>query len=446
MAHCAKHIRHYFTQRSINTDQLPGIMVKHIYTGAMGNVWAILMTGVFMIYFGNRIGLTKFEWGIMSAIGSWMLLMEIPAAGLTQRLGHRKLLWFLCATTDRSLRFIGIMIALLLWHFNIPHPGLALIATIALATFLGAMAGPPWLSWLTDLIPEKEHGRFWGRRSAWVSIAVLCTMLPAAFFIDRLPEDMKLTVTIWIFLIATVIGIIDIVVHGSIPEPAMARSKDPNFWRHIMEPLRDRGFRPFLIFSFVWTFAVMVGAVLFTVFIMKDMGGDKNIFGTALATTGAYLGGSMLTAKWTGILIDRVGAKKVMRWGYLFWAIIPASWFFFTPGNFLWMIGIFNFIAGFTVAAAINATMKIQTRYPPAAHRAMYIAVSNCATYIASGTACLIAAFIACWLENWSWTTLGARFGLFDVFAAISLILRLYAALFLIKPIQEHSAAVAEQC
>ena len=443
MAPYVTYVRAYFTQRSIHPDQLPEIMFKHIYTGAMGNIWGTLIAGVFLVYFGNKIGITKFEWGVMSAIVSLMLLMEVLSAGLTQRLGHRKLLWFLCATADRSLRFIGIMISLLLWHFGMPYAGPVLIMAIAIATCLGAMAGPPWLSWLTDLIPEKEHSEFWGRRSAWASLAILCTMLPAALFIDHLPENLKLTVTMWIFTIATVIGLLDLVIHGSIPEPAMARLKDRGYRQHLMTPLRDREFRPFLVFNFMWTFAAMVGATLFMVFIMKDLGGDKHLFGTALATTGAYLIGAVLFAKPAGILIDRAGAKVVMRWGYLFWAMIPVTWFFFTPGNVLWICGILNFVAGFGVAAAMNANMKIQTRYPPPAHRAMYIAVSNCANYTAAGLAGLVAALLAYWLEGWSWTTLGMHFVLFDVFAIISLILRLYAALFLIKPIRERPTVAA---
>ena len=442
-AACERRIRRYFAQRSVSAGELPGIMVRHIYTGAMGNVWGTLMAGVFLVYFGNKIGMTKFEWGIMSAIGSWMLLSEVLSAGLTQQLGHRKLLWFLCVSADRSLRMAGILAALLLWRLGMPHAGIALVVFTSAATFLGAMGNPPWFSWLADLIPEKQHGEFWGRRSAWASVSIICTLLPAALCIDRIPENLKLPAVICFFAAATFIGLLDIILHGVIPEPPMARLKDPGHRRHMMTPLRDREFRPFLVFSFAWTFASTIGAALFTVFILKDLGCDRNLFGTVVATTGSYLVGATLTAKWTGTLIDRAGAKAVMRWGYLFWAILPAAWFFFTPGNVLWLCGILNFISGFSVSAALNAFMKIQTRFPPAAHRAMYIAVSNCANYIAAGCAGLAAALLARWLEGWTWTPLGVHFGLFDVLAAISLILRLYAALFLIKPIRERSAAVA---
>lgn len=433
------YVRDHFAQRSIHPDQLPDIMFKHIYTGAMGNVWGTLIAGVFFVYFGNAIGLTKFEWGLMSAIGSWVLLSEVLSAAITQRLGHRKALWLACATADRSLRFIAIMAALLLWHMDWPHAGLVLVCSITLATCLGAMAGPPWLSWLADLIPEREHGEFWGRRSAWINVAVVCTTLPAALYMDRLPEDLKLRVTIWIFALATIIGLLDLVIHSTIPEPKMARPKESDFFRQFLAPLRDRGFRPFLVFSFSWTFSVMVGATLITVFIMEDLGGKKNLFGMTLAMVGAYLLGGMLTAKWTGSLVDKWGPKRVMRMGYFFWAIIPVCWFFLTPSSVLWVIGAVNFVAGFFVTAASNASLKIQTRYPPASHRAMYIAVSNCANYVAAGLAALVAAFMARQLEHWSWTLDQLTFTSLDVFAGVSLVLRVATANLFISAIREHS-------
>jgi len=436
---CVNYVRDYFTQRTIHPDQLPDIMFKHIYTGAMGNVWGTLIAGVFFVYFGNAIGLTKFEWGILSAVGSWVLLSEVLSAAITQRVGHRKLLWFICAFSDRSIRFMAIMASLLLWHMGWPHAGLVLVCSITLATCLGAMAGPPWLSWLADLIPEKEHGEFWGRRSAWVNLAVVCAMLPAALYMDRLPEATKLTVTIWIFALATVIGLLDLVIHGTIPEPKMTRPRDPHFFRQFLTPLRDRGFRPFLIFCFCWTFSVMIGATLLTVYIMEDLGGKRNLFGTSLATVGAYLLGGVLTARWTGALVDRWGPKAVMRWGYLFWALIPFSWFFLTPANVLWIIGAVNLVAGFFVTAAANGALKIQTRYPPPSHRAMYIAVSNCANYVAAGLAALVAAFMARQLEHWSWTLNHLTFTSLDVFAGVSLVLRVATANLFISGIREHS-------
>ncbi len=440
-----KYIRDYFAQRQIDPNQLPDIMVKHIYTGAMGNVWGTIITGAFLVFFGNYIGMTPFEWGVMGAIGTWVLLTELVAAAITQRMGHRKFLWFVCALADRGLRFVGILLALLLWHLGWTHAGLVLILAISVATCLGAMANPPWLSWLADIIPEKQQGTFWGRRLMWISLAVVATLIPAAIFIDKAPEPWKIRATLLVFLVGTLIGLSDIVIHGTIPEPAIATPKERDFFKQLMEALRDKGFRPWLTFVFCWQFSLMLGATLLLIYIMDDLGMSRNMLGVTIATTVAYLCGSILSAKHSGALVDRWGAKRVMFWGYLFWALLPISWLFLTPTNVGWIIGGVNVVAGVFLTGGTNASLKIQTRFPPDDRRLMYIAVSNSTNYIASGLAALTAGFIVKWLEGWHWSIGEHSFGRYDCIGVLSLVLRVATVLFLLRSIRESSDQASDR-
>jgi MFS family permease len=182
----------------------------------------------------------------------------------------------------------------------------------------------------------------------------------------------------------------------------------------------------------------MLGATLILIYMMEDLGCKNHFLGTLMATTGAFLAGCVLTATWTGRLIDEWGPKKVMWFGYVFWAFIPFWWLFLTPGSILWIIATVNFVAGLFVTAGSNAYLKIQTRYPPAGHRAMYVAVSNSANYVASALAALAAGVIVRWLDGWSWTwPNGWHFGRYDVLAAGSLALRVATVIFLLRGIRE---------
>ena len=71
---------------------------------------------MFFTYYGMRIGLKPFHWGIMGAIVSWGLSAEILSARATHRFMRRKLIWFVCSFSDRTLRFLGILLSLWLWH------------------------------------------------------------------------------------------------------------------------------------------------------------------------------------------------------------------------------------------------------------------------------------------------------------------------------------------
>ncbi|MHC4481851.1 MAG: hypothetical protein ACYS1C_12915, partial [Planctomycetota bacterium] len=61
--------------------ELPSIMRKLILTGAMGTVYFALMSGMFLVAFGNGVGLKARHWGIRpSAPSSAAPSLPVPAA------------------------------------------------------------------------------------------------------------------------------------------------------------------------------------------------------------------------------------------------------------------------------------------------------------------------------------------------------------------------------
>jgi len=47
--------RGYFAQRPDAPAELPAIMRKHIFTGAMGTIWGNIIAGIVYVFFGNAI-------------------------------------------------------------------------------------------------------------------------------------------------------------------------------------------------------------------------------------------------------------------------------------------------------------------------------------------------------------------------------------------------------
>ena len=151
-------LRRYFAPRIVDPAELPGIMWKHIFTGALGSIWGTFLTtgGIFFTYLGAQVGVTPFQWGLLGAIVSWCLCAELLSALATHRLKRRKLIWFFSGLGDRTLRFVGILVALWFWRTGRAHAATVLIVAVSAATFLGAMATAPWFSWLADIIPRKS--------------------------------------------------------------------------------------------------------------------------------------------------------------------------------------------------------------------------------------------------------------------------------------------------
>ena len=429
--------RSFFATRIVYAWERPAIMRKHIYTGAMGNIWATLIGGMYFVYFGTVIGMSPFQWGVMASVSSWVIVAQILSARIAERTGRRKLMWFWFAMADRVFRFAGIVGALFLWRSGSAAAGTVLITAICVANFFGTMGAPPWLSWLADIIPEEEHGRFWGRRAMWVAVSSICVIVPAGFIADRIPEEVKIYAVAGIFAGATLVGVIDLLIHGTIPEPMAERLNRSNLMSDLLAPLKDIRFRPWIVFNTCWTFSMTFGGALSTVYFVNYLGIRNNFLGGAIVLSSFQLLGTIITGQYSGKIVDRLGVKHMLSIGHFFWALLPLFWFFAEPGNALVLLGIGSLLGGSSSTAAANAANKLITRFPPPQNRATYIAVSTTFGSVAGGVGVFAAGLVltlvqSSGLESLAWTADGYR-----ILFIISAVLRMASALLLLPRIRQ---------
>jgi MFS family permease len=410
-------------------------MRKHIYTGAMGNIWAMLISGIFFVYFGTAIGLSRFQWGLMAGVSSWLIAVQPLSALLTERTGKRKVVWFYFAVAERGMRLVGIFLSLWLWQAGWPHAGVILMVAVCLSNFFGAMATPPWLSWLADIIPADEHGAFWGRRAAWIALSVAAVVLPAGYFADRMPQEHKLHAMVAIFVVATAVGILDLIIHGTIPEPIPLIPERSHFLAWILKPIRDHNFRPWLTFNICWTFSMTLGGALAALYFLDELGIKDNFLGGTVVLTCFLLLGSLSTGRWSGRLVDRAGTTRVLFWGHLFWSLLPLFWLAASPRMALLWLGASSLLGGIACTAATTAANKLITRLPPPELRATYIAVSTSLGSLAGGFGVVTAGTILRCLGDWNLEVGGFDLGAFGVLFIASVFLRLGSTLLLVRRI-----------
>ncbi|HUJ75714.1 MAG TPA: hypothetical protein VL359_12680, partial [bacterium] len=126
-------------------------MRKHIATGALGAAWGNIITGMIYIFFGNAIGMTQLEWGILGGITSWVVISQPIGAILGERAGTRKLVWFWTALADRIIRLVGIAGAFFLWRSGHPAAYLVFMTAVCVGTLVGNLSQGPWFAWLPTL-------------------------------------------------------------------------------------------------------------------------------------------------------------------------------------------------------------------------------------------------------------------------------------------------------
>lgn len=409
--------------RLVQPGELPAIMRKHIFTGAMGAVYFVLLSDMYLITFGNEMGMRYWQWGLLSALSSFVLVLQLVSALLVARTGRRKVLWYTSALAARILRAAAVTLAFLL---SSKAPALArgaLITLLVVSSAFDAFATPPWFSWLADIIPHSEHGRFMGRRNAWIALANLCVVVPLGYAVDRLGEGLAMPALMGVFAFGLALGILDLVIHRTIPEPRMAMPARKEFWQEVRGPLRDGGFRWWLAFNAAWTFAITLGGALATVYFIEDLGIKRNLLGGSLVLIMAPLVGTVFTGKVLGSMVDRQGVKRTLLWGHLLWAVVPLIWMPATPATALLWLGAAALVGGVGTTTALTAANKLITRLPPPGHVPMYVAVSTCVGSLSGACAALCAGLLLQALHGMSWQIGPVTVGGFHVLFAASAVL-----------------------
>jgi hypothetical protein len=154
-------------------------MRKHIVTGAMGTIYFFLLSGMYLVAFGNDLGMSYWHWGLLGATASFTHVLQLVSAHVVRGRNSRKNLWFVAAMLSRTCRGLAIVLGFAPLGWSGPAARAVFMGLLIVSSCFDAIAAPPWMSWLADLIPEKEHGRFMGRRSAWIAVANAAVMLPS---------------------------------------------------------------------------------------------------------------------------------------------------------------------------------------------------------------------------------------------------------------------------
>jgi MFS family permease len=264
--------------------------------------------------------------------------------------------------------------------------------------------------------------------------------VPAAILMDAAPERWKLELTIIIFTGATILGLMDLIIHGTIPEPPMAKPPENSFLQEVLLPIRDAGFRPWLRCNLLWYFIVSLGGTLTLLFCMDHLQLQRHFLQGMIALQVVPLLGSVLTASRWGDLVDRVGPKKVIYGAYLVWAAAPLFWALATPRTAAFWICGSSLIGGTAVTAAANAATKLVTRFPAPSQRAMYIAISDTSAFIGNGLGALTAGFIARRFADWRFHLAGRTFGVFHAIFIASAILGFMAVPILLKGVKNPAS------
>lgn len=270
--------------------------------------------------FALRLGATSFQVGILSSFPLFISsLFQLIGARLTEKYQDRKLI-VTRAVLAQAITLIPL--------FAIPFlTGSILTLTVIFCAYLafGNLMGPAWNSWLGDVIPIHERAAYFSRRNKWVTLSLFLSVLCAGLVLSRFERT-----NIWLgFLILFGLAFLGRFVSFLM----FFRHHEPRYhaplWLDLsfgdfLQHLTTSDLGNFVIFRTSVSFAVMVAAPFFSVYMLTALGFSYAQY--SIIILGPMLVKALTMTYWGGFS-QRFGNRAIMQVCSVLIAFIPLNWF-----------------------------------------------------------------------------------------------------------------------
>ncbi len=357
-------------QEDLSPEQRASSMRKVIVAWGFGMIYFQAITSAPLVGMFRELGATAFWIGVLAAIPSFAMISQLIGSYITTVTGSRKRL-FLRSAYPARLAWAAVV-----WLALFMEPGmttvLILLSIILVARVADFMAGPAWFSWASDLIPERERGRFWARRQMVGAVSGMAGMLVLNYFMGDTTPFWKYVV---FFTLASVVGFMDVFIHRGASGIVVERDERPKGFREMaLGPIRDRQFSPLLVFVLCFSFASNVGGSMFFLMMLEEI--HLTYFEISLYVAGLLGTVSALSSPIWGKVVDnfREGARLSYYISCLIVVITAFMWPFIGPRQHL-LIAPTVALAGAGWAGLTIAASAVLTGFSPARDRPAYIAM-----------------------------------------------------------------------
>ena len=362
-----------------------------LYDALASEAMGTLTTGVFLTGFLVSLGASNVAVGVLAAVPFAVQFLQLPAVVLVEHLRTRRTICAWSAAIGRAFLITAAMAPFLGGEAGI----ILLVASIACNQAMAAIAGCSWNSWMRDLVPETEFGRFFGRRAAATTALATTLALACGVLIDRwkmlLPHHPS-TVYTCLFLISAAIGFVGVWLLSITPDQKMPPATERARTRTLLAtPFRDSNFRRLMVFLASWNFAANLAAPFFVVYMLKTLGYSMTTI--IVLTTASQLSNLAALGVW-GSLIDRFSNKAVLGIAAPLFLLCTLAWTFtglawVRPGIFWLVLGI-HVLMGTATAGVALASGNIAMKLSPSGQATAYLAANS----VVSATCASIAPII----------------------------------------------------
>lgn len=380
---------------AITEKQLHAGMHQIVRDGVSTEIMTVLSGGAFLVAMALLLGATNFQIGLIAALPTFMNLFQLVSLWLVRRFRNRKAISVFCSVLARvPLILIGCIPLLMKQHTGVE----ILIFFLCFFYLFGSIAGPAWNSWMKDLIPEKQLGSFFSRRTKRAQTVNVIVSLLAALCIDYVKHQFpayELNAYSYMYIAAGCFGLMGVFFLYRTPETPSLLSNQ-HLFTLLAKPLRNKNFKNLLIFNSAWSFALAIASPFFTVYMMQTLGlSISYVIGFTIISQLS----SIFTVKIWGMYADRYSNKTIIAIGGPLYILCLIGWCF--VGIFpkfysnLALLALINILTGISTAGINLSLTNIGLKLAPNEDSIVYLSAKNIIVAIFSSVAPLLGGYLA---------------------------------------------------
>jgi len=230
---------------------------------------------------------------------------------------------------------------------------IALIVLYTIMAFFGGSAYPAWFSWIGDLIPAKDRGKYLGVRNKATGLVSLAAVLIGAFLLDAFKTKGFVLIGFAIlFAAAFTFRLLsyNLFRHQYVPQFKVRKESYFSFWSFLK---RFDNYGKFAVWRGVLNFAFMIASPFFAVYMLQELNFNYVTFTIVSMSSAAFY---LLFTPLVGKFSDRYGNIKLFYISNFIFAITPLLWIFIkTPVGLIFIPQLLSGLANATLLLSITS-------------------------------------------------------------------------------------------
>ncbi|THF73173.1 MFS transporter [Cohnella fermenti] len=353
------------TRRGMRTsirEGIPATIINNLLGGPLQTAYLLFL------------GFRSEQIGLITAIPSLTLVIQIFIALAMQRWSNRRLLLTLFATSHRILWVLTGLIPLLFPH----EAWFGTYVVLYLFSYILAQSGGViWTSLLADMVPPSVRGRYFGIRNTIHWAVASLTLFLGGQWMQRMEDGFGFAVLFSLCALCMVWNSWELTRH---PNPAFIRSGDTNKGKQLSGPLKDRAFRSATLFVTVFLLAQNVVVPLFSFSMLNVL--ELSYSQVTLITMLQNIVMMISYPIW-GSLNSRYPAQTLLLWVFPLISIACASWAGMELVPALLVLCVSHILLGLGLGGYNLLIFNFLIGDTPKSERPMYVAVFSALTGLA---------------------------------------------------------------